>query len=89
MDDLLEAKPSEEEEGEWTIWQELKADPGKAGLDSVKKAATRLNLLREAGLPVDLFKNVPPKLVERYAKRAAVEEPFELRRHTATLRATL
>ena len=46
MDDLLEAKPSEEEEAEWTIWQELKADPGKAGLDSVKKAATRLNLLR-------------------------------------------
>ena len=89
MDDLLEAKPSEEEEGEWTIWQELKADPGKAGLDSVKKAATRLNLLREAGLPVDLFYNVPPKLVERYAKRAAVEEPFELRRHTATLRVTL
>jgi hypothetical protein len=28
-------------------------------------------------------------LIERYAKRAAVEEPFELRRHSVQLRATL
>ena len=40
-------------------------------------------------LPADLFKTVYPKLLERYAKRAAVEEPFELRRHAVSLRATL
>ena len=87
MNALLEVNPSIE--GEWTIWQDLKSEPGKAGLDSIKKAAARLCLLREAGLPVDLFKDVTPKLVDRYAKRAAVEEPFELRRHTAALRVTL
>ncbi len=32
---------------------------------------------------------VLPKLIERYAKRAAVEEPFELRRHAGSLKATL
>lgn len=86
---LLEVKPSEEEEGERTVWQSIKAEPGKAGLNSVKKAASRLNLLREVGLSADLFKDVQPKLLERYAKRAAVEEPFELRRHAGPLKATL
>jgi len=63
--------------------------PGKAGLNNVKQTASRLELARQVGLPENLFKCVPPKLSERYAKRAAVEEPFELRRHTEPLRATL
>jgi TnpA family transposase len=74
---------------EWTVWQTLKSDPGKAGLESVKEAVARLQTVREVGLADSLFKAVSPKLLERYAKRAAVEEPFELRRHTAHLRATL
>ena len=80
---LLQLKTSDD--GEWTTWQPLKSDPGKAGLGSIKETVTRLLTVREIGLPIDLFKTVPPKLLERYAKRAAVEEPFELRRHTAPL----
>lgn len=89
MNALLEVNPSQEDEVDWTMWQDLKAEPGKAGLDSVKKAAARLGSLREVGLPDYLFKDVPPKLAERYAKRAAVEEPFELRRHASPLKCTL
>ncbi len=89
LDALLEVESSEEDEAEWTAWQSLKADPGKAGLNSVKQTASRLKLARQVGLPADLFKGVPPKLVERYAKRTSVEEPFELRRHAEPLRATL
>lgn len=89
LDTLLEIKPSEKGEAAWTIWQSIKAEPGKAGLESVKDAASRLKLVREIGFSNDLFKGVAPKLLERYAKRAAVEEPFELRRHTGPLRATL
>jgi TnpA family transposase len=89
LDKLLEADPSEEDEGGWTKWQTLKDEPGRAGLASVKDAASRLRLLRKIGLPAELFQGVPPKLIERYAKRAAVEEPFELRRHTGPLKATL
>jgi hypothetical protein len=85
---LLQFQPSDND-GEWTVWQHLKSDPGKAGLESVKEAVTRLQIVREIGLPGDLFKSVSPKMLERYAKRAAVEEPFELRRHAAPLRATL
>lgn len=89
LDTLLEADPSDEDEGGWTKWQTIRDEPGRAGLASVKEAAARLRLLREVGLPAELFQGVPPKLVERYAKRAAVEEPFELRRHTRPLKATL
>ena len=77
------------DEGEWTTWQTLKSDPGKAGIDSIKEAVARLRAVREIGLPAVLFHGVPQKLLERYAKRASVEEPFELRRHIAPLRATL
>jgi hypothetical protein len=89
LDALIEVQSSDGDEAEWTVWQSLKADPGKAGLNSVKQTAYRLKLARQVELPADLFKGMPPKLVERYAKRAIVEEPFELRRHAEPLRATL
>ncbi len=86
---LLEADPSRKDEEGWTLWHTLKEEPGRVGLDSVKEAASRLRLLRKVGLPAELFQGVLPKLIERYAKRAAVEEPFELRRHAGPLKATL
>lgn len=84
---LLQLQASDD--GEWTAWQTLKNDPGKAGLESIKEAVSRLQTVRDTGIPIDLFKTVPPKLLERYAKRAAVEEPFELRRHAVPLQAAL
>lgn len=85
----LQSEPPEPESNDWSVWQAIKSDPGRAGLDSVLQAACRLQRVRELLLPVDLFKGVPPKLLNRYARRAAVEEPFELRRHALPLRATL
>lgn len=87
LNSLLRVQTSDD--GEWTTWQTLKSDPGKAGIESIKEAVARLQTVSEIGLPIDLFKTIPPKLIERYAKRAAVEEPFELRRHSVQLRATL
>jgi TnpA family transposase len=89
LDMLLKADLSDEEEGGWTVWQTLKEEPGRAGLESVKEAASRLQLLRNVGLPAKLFQGAPPKLIERYSKRAAVEEPFELRRHAGPLKVTI
>src|SRR5271157_4759865 len=89
LDALLEADPSRKDEEGWTLWHTLKEEPGRVGLDSVKEAASRLRLLRKVGLPAELFQGAPPKLVERYAKRSAVEEPFELRRHAGPLKTTL
>lgn len=89
LNSLLKLQSLEKDEAEWTTWQSLKTDPGKAGLESIKEAVARIQTVREIGLPANLFQTVSPKLLERYAKRSAVEEPFELRRHTGPLRATL
>ena len=90
LDVLLVVQKTDPAEGvEWTPWQSLKSDPGKAGVASVTEAAATLRQARNAGLPSDLFKGTSAKLVGRYAQRAAVEEPHELRRHAAPLRATL
>ena len=87
---LLVVQQADSAEGmEWTPWQSLKSDPGKAGVASVVEVAAKLRQARGVELPADLFKGAAVKLVERYAQRAAVEEPHELRRHAAPLRATL
>ncbi len=75
LDTLLESDPSRKDEEGWTLWQTLREEPGKAGLDSVKEAASRLRLLRKVGLPAELFQGVLPKLIEHYAKRAAQGDP--------------
>ena len=81
--------PEDAEGPDWTPWQAIKSEPGKAGVASMKEAIARLRLVREVGLPEDLFKGIPPKALESYARRAAVEEPHELRRHGGPLKATL
>ena len=86
---LLTPLPSAAEASEWAAWQILKADPGRPSVASVKEAAARLLLVREVGLPAGLFAGVHPKALDRYAKRASVEEPHELRRHSGPLQATL
>jgi len=73
--------PEDAEGPDWTPWQAIKSEPGKAGVASMKEAIARLRLMREVGLSEDLFKGIPPKALESYARRAAVEEPHELRRH--------
>ena len=67
----------------------LKADPGRIGLESVLAEIAKLQRLRRVGLPADLFRDVPPKLVATYRQRAAAEPPRELRAHAAPLRYTL
>lgn len=60
LDGLLKIQPSDEEP-EWTPWQGLKTDPGKAGVESVKATvkatATRLRELKGVGLPSAIRKS--------------------------------
>ena len=53
----------------------LKADPGRVGLDSVLAEVAKLQRLRRVGLPADLFRDVPPKLVATYRHRPAAPPP--------------
>jgi len=92
MDALLNAMPSSEASGddlEWTLWQKIKGEPGAAGLDSLNDAIGRLDIVSLVDLPMDALAGIPPKLIDRYARQAAVEEPFELRRHKPALRCAL
>ena len=49
----------------------------------------KLEQLRALGLPPELFAGVPRRVLDVYRRRAVVEEPYELRRHPASLRLTL
>ena len=50
---------------------------------------TRLQRVRDLDLPLDLFDHLGSKVLQAYRQRAAVEAPYELRRHPEALRMTL
>ncbi len=72
-----------------TVWQTLKADPGRASTETMFEEIDKLERLRALRFPADLFANVPRKVLQSYRQRAVVEEPYELRRHPPALRFTL
>lgn len=67
----------------------VKADPGRASLESVLQEVAKLSRVREVGLPAGLFAGVTSGLVEEYRRRAAAEVASELRAHPDEVRATL
>ena len=97
LDDLLEPEESEPSSGGTsddpaivaTVFSRLKTDPGPVGLASVLIELEKLEHLRRLDLPVDLFADVPPKILQGYRLRAATEPPREMRVHPAPIRYTL
>ena len=67
----------------------LRADPGRASLESAFAEIAKLARLRAVGLPYDLFADVQPKVVRAYRSRAAAEPPSSLRAHPAPVRYAL
>ena len=67
----------------------LKTDPGPVGLDSFLTEIEKLKRIRTVGLPVDLFKGISTKLIQKYRQRAATESPYDLRQHPEPIRYTL
>ncbi|MDK8193189.1 hypothetical protein QP794_24175 [Paenibacillus sp. UMB7766-LJ446] len=62
-------------------FQELKADPGKPGVESVLREVSKLRTIRNLELPDDLFRDIPLKVLTKYRQRTATEDLRELRRH--------
>jgi len=99
LDALLHPAPIEPEkqsdcgegttESQRTIWQTLKSSPGRASTETMFAEIAKLEKLRSLNLPPALFATAPRKILQGYKQRAAVEEPYELRRHGAALRYTL
>jgi hypothetical protein len=72
-----------------TALQALRTDPGPATLDTLFQEIDKLQRLRTLNLPPGLFDGISPKILKAYQQRAAIEEPYELRRHSPVLRVTL
>ncbi|WP_336788492.1 Tn3 family transposase [Paenibacillus sp. MMO-177] len=70
-------------------FQELKADPGKPGVESVLREVSKLRTIRNLELPDDLFRDIPLKVLTKYRQRTATEDLRELRRHPDPIRYTL
>lgn len=97
IDALLSTSETQEEEAlslnesstKTSLFHYLNSDPGRVSLDSLLSEITKLQHLRKIGLPDNLFKQVSPKVLQTYSKRAATEHPRELRWHPEPIRYTL
>lgn len=66
----------------------LRADPGRASVNSMRAELTKLQTIRNIGLPADLFAGTPIRDIDIYRQRVAIETPWELRRHPEAARLT-
>jgi TnpA family transposase len=96
MDDLIESALTDQEldidkleEEEPPSFSELKADPGRVGLESIMREAAKLKVIRSLALPGGLLGKEPMKILKKYQQRVASEDIRELRRHPAPIRYTL
>ena len=74
---------------ELSVWNELKLDPGRIGVESFHKEIEKLSTLRKLDLPIDLFRTISTKVLQQYKQRVVVEYPKDLRRHPEPIRYTL
>jgi len=72
-----------EDDDEPAFFTELKADPGKLGLETLLSEITKLKRVRAIGLPPDLFTDVAERRIVRWRARCAVVFPSTLRRDHA------
>ena len=91
LEALLEPLPPEKEgeESHRALLYALKAGPAGVSLETALSEVTRLHHLRALQLPPDLFAGVPPRALQSYRQRLAVEETYETQRHPEALRITM
>jgi len=70
------------------VLMHLQADPGGPSVNSLQTELAKLVLVRQLGLPADLFGPTRSHEVERYSQRVVVEAPYALRRHAEPWRLT-
>lgn len=70
-------------------FHDLKADPGRPGLESVFREISKLKNIRHLEFPDHLFQDIPHKVLRKYRQRVVTEDVRELRRHPEQIRYTL
>ena len=68
---------------------QLKADPGRVGLETLLREIDKLNAVRSLRLPADLFADASDKLIEAWRARASRCYPSDLRAAPRSVRLTL
>ena len=68
---------------------ELKAEPGRLGLETLLSEIAKLERVRSLGLPDDLFADVSEKRLLAWRARAGAEYPAWMRAHPPAVRVTL
>jgi len=77
---IIAATGDPESVDERSFFTELRADPGKLGLDTLLAEVTKLNRVRSIGLPPELFTDVADMRITRWRARATAEYPSTLHR---------
>lgn len=67
-------------------FDDLKADPGRAGLENLVRMAERLAFIRSLQLPRAIFSEVDAAYLEPLRRRGSQEASWEMRRHPRTRR---
>lgn len=70
-------------------FNDLKADPGRPGLESLFREIAKLRRINEIGLTAKTFAGIAPKTIEVLRRRAATEPPSELKLRIDTVRYSL
>jgi TnpA family transposase len=68
---------------------DLRADPGRLGLESVYKEIAKLQTIQLLNLQDSLFNKIPTKILKKYKHRVVSEKLMELRRHPDKMRYSL
>jgi TnpA family transposase len=76
-------------DGDSISFSDLRADPGRIGLESIFREVTKLKTIQQLELPDNLFNNIPQKILKKYKLRAVSEKLGELRRHPENMRYTI
>jgi Domain of unknown function (DUF4158) len=69
--------PDSDAAGDGSLLQELRADPGQPGLETLLGEIAKLERVRAIGLPAGLFADAPEKLVAAWRSRAARMYPSD------------
>jgi len=85
LDELIVVADGESQ----STFDQLKREPGQAGVDNLGKEIAKLQKLKSMVLPTDLFGGIPGKVIELFERRAKNERPSELRAHPDHVRYTL
>jgi TnpA family transposase len=91
---LALVEPREAEHGDVvedaaTVLAAIRSDPGNVSLNTMLTEIAKLETVRAAGVPDEVFADVAPKIVMGWRGRAAVESPSHLRAHPREVTLTL